>query len=76
MTGVFKQQLGQIETREAASNVKYGARQSTVLTKQYFNAMDLIFKEGKCFVEKTTVDNNFYYCFCVNILWFNICYIK
>ena len=37
--------LGQIETREAASNVKYGARQSTVLTKQYFNAMDLIFKE-------------------------------
>lgn len=45
MTGVFKQQLGQIETREAASNVKYGARQSTVLTKQYFNAMDLIFKE-------------------------------
>ena len=37
--------LGGIQQRDAVSNVKVGIRQSTLLTKQYFHAMDLMFKE-------------------------------
>lgn len=45
MTGVFAEKLGQIEQRDAVSNVKVGIHQSTLLTKQYFHAMDLMYKE-------------------------------
>ena len=46
ITGVFAEKLGQIEQRDAVSNVKVGIHQSTLLTKQYFHAMDLMYKEG------------------------------
>ena len=45
ISGVFAQKLGQIQEREAASNVKVGVRQSTLVTKQYFHAMDLMQRE-------------------------------
>ena len=45
ITGVFAEKLGQIEQRDAVSNVKVGIHQSTLLTKQYFHAMDLMYKE-------------------------------
>lgn len=45
MTGVFPEKLGGIQERDAVSNVKVGLRYSTLLTKQYFSAMDLMFKE-------------------------------
>ena len=45
MTGVFPEKLGGIQERDAVSNVKVGIRYSTLLTKQYFTAMDLMFKE-------------------------------
>lgn len=45
ITGVFAEKLGGIQQRDAVSNVKVGIRQSTLLTKQYFTAMDLIYKE-------------------------------
>lgn len=46
ISGVFAQKLGQIQEREAASNVKVGIHQSTLLTKQYFHAMDLMQREA------------------------------
>ena len=46
ISGVFAQKLGQIQEREAASNVKVGIHQSTLLTKQYFHAMDLMQRES------------------------------
>lgn len=45
ITGVFAEKLGQIEQRDAVSNVKVGIHQSTLLTKQYFHGMDLMYKE-------------------------------
>ena len=45
ITGVFAEKLGGIQQRDAVSNVKVGIRQSTLLTKQYFSAMDLLYKE-------------------------------
>lgn len=45
ITGVFAEKLGGIQQRDAVSNVKIGIRQSTLLTKQYFSAMDLLYKE-------------------------------
>lgn len=45
ITGVFPEKLGGIQERDAVSNVKVGLRYSTLLTKQYFSAMDSIFKE-------------------------------
>lgn len=45
-TGVFPEKLGQIQERDAVSNVKVGLRYSTLLTKQYFHAMDLMYKEA------------------------------
>lgn len=45
ITGVFAEKLGGIQQRDAVSNVKVGIRQSTLLTKQYFSAMDGIYKE-------------------------------
>lgn len=43
---MFAEKLGQIEQRDAVSNVKVGIHQSTLLTKQYFHAMDLMYKEA------------------------------
>lgn len=45
ITGVLTEKLGDIQQRDAVSNVKVGIRQSTTLTKQYFYAMDLMYKE-------------------------------
>lgn len=45
ITGVFEEKLGGIQQRDAVSNVKVGIRQSSLLTKQYFSAMDLLYKE-------------------------------
>lgn len=45
ITGVFPEKLGGIQQRDAVSNVKVGIRQSSLLTKQYFSAMDLLYKE-------------------------------
>lgn len=45
ISGVFAQKLGQIQEREAASNVKVGVHQSSLITKQYFHAMDLMQRE-------------------------------
>ena len=45
ITGVFAEKLGGIQQRDAVSNVKVGIRQSTLLTKQYFAAMDSLYKE-------------------------------
>ena len=45
ITGVFAEKLGGIQARDAVSNVKVGIRQSTLLTKQYFTAMDSLYKE-------------------------------
>ena len=45
ITGVLSQALGNIQQRDAVSNVKVGVRQSTLLTKQYFSAMDNLYKE-------------------------------
>ena len=45
ITGVFPEKLGGIQERDAVSNVKVGIKYSTLLTKQYFNAMDLMLKE-------------------------------
>lgn len=45
ITGVFAEKLGGIQQRDAVSNVKVGIRQSTLLTKQYFSAMDLLYNE-------------------------------
>lgn len=44
-TGVFAEKLGGIQERDAVSNVKVGIHQSSLLTKQYFHAMDLMYKE-------------------------------
>lgn len=45
ITGVFKEKLGGVQQRDAVSNVKMGVRNSTLLTKGYFYAMDLMYKE-------------------------------
>ena len=45
ISGVYPQKLGQIQEREAASNVKVGIRQSSLVTKQYFYMMDLVQRE-------------------------------
>lgn len=46
ITGVFPEKLGGIQERDAVSNVKVGLKYSTLLTKQYFYAMDLMYKES------------------------------
>lgn len=45
ITGVFQEKLGDIQQRDAVSNVKVGIRNSTLLTKQYFVALDSLYKE-------------------------------
>ena len=45
ITGVLPEMLAQYEQRDAVSNVKLGVTTSGLLTKQYFNAMDSLYKE-------------------------------
>ena len=45
ITGVLPEMLAQYEQRDAVSNVKLGVTTSGLLTKQYFNAMDTLYKE-------------------------------
>lgn len=45
ISGVTPQKLGQIQEREAASNVKVGIHQSSLVVKPYFHAMDLMQRE-------------------------------
>ena len=45
ITGVLPERLAQYEQRDAVSNVQLGVKMSGMLTKQYFDIMDLLFKE-------------------------------
>lgn len=45
ITGVFRERLNGIEQRDAVSNVKQGATNSWIITKQYFTQMDLVSEE-------------------------------
>lgn len=45
ITGVFREKLGGIEQRDAVTNVQIGVRQSSYITKQYYQVMDLITRE-------------------------------
>ena len=58
ITGVLTQALGNIQQRDAVSNVKVGVRQSTLLTKQYFSAMDLMYKEVNYALKKKKAEND------------------
>ena len=45
ITGVFKERLGGIEQRDAVTNVQVGIKNSSYITKQYYQLMDLITRE-------------------------------
>jgi hypothetical protein len=45
ITGVFRERLGGIEQKDAVANVQTGVRQSTYITKQYYQVMDLVTRE-------------------------------
>jgi len=45
ITGVFRERLGNIEQRDAVTNVEVGIKTSAVITKQYFHVMDNITTE-------------------------------
>lgn len=45
ITGVLPERLAQYEQRDAVSNVQLGVKMSGLLTKQYFETMDLMYKE-------------------------------
>lgn len=45
ITGVFREKLGGIEQRDAVTNVQVGVRQSTYITKQYYQVMDLMTRD-------------------------------
>lgn len=45
ITGVFKEKLGGIEQKDAVTNVQVGVTQSTYVTKQYYQLMDLVTRE-------------------------------
>jgi len=45
ITGVFREKLGGIEQKDAVSNVQVGVRQSSYITKQYYQLMDLMTRE-------------------------------
>lgn len=45
ITGVFRERLGGIETKDAVTNVQVGVRQSSYITKQYYQIMDLMTRE-------------------------------
>jgi hypothetical protein len=42
ITGVFRERIGGIEQRDAVSNIQVGVTQSSYVTKQYYQKMDLI----------------------------------
>lgn len=42
ITGVFRERLNGIETRDAVSNVKAGIRNSYIITKSYYQQMDTL----------------------------------
>lgn len=45
ITGVFRERLGGIEQKDAVTNVQVGVRQSGLITKQYYQIMDLITRD-------------------------------
>ena len=45
ITGVFRERLGGIQARDAVSNVEMGMQQSYIITKQYYQTMDLLVRE-------------------------------
>lgn len=45
ITGVFREKLGGVEQRDAVTNVQVGIRQSSYITKQYYQLMDLMTRE-------------------------------
>lgn len=45
ITGVFRERLNGIEQRDAVTNVKQGAANSYIITKQYYQQMDLVTAE-------------------------------
>ena len=45
ITGVFREKLGGVEQKDAVTNVQVGIRQSTIITKQYYQVMDSMTKE-------------------------------
>jgi len=42
ITGVFRERLNGIEQRDAVTNIKQGVQNSYIVTKHYFQQMDLI----------------------------------
>lgn len=45
ITGVFRERLGGIEARDAVANVSLGVQQSFIITKQYYQLMELLIRE-------------------------------
>lgn len=45
ITGVFREKLGGIEQRDAVTNIQVGVTQSSYITKQYYQMMDLMTRE-------------------------------
>lgn len=45
VTGVFRERLGNIEQRDAVTNVEVGIQTSAVITKQYYQVMDNVTTE-------------------------------
>jgi hypothetical protein len=45
ITGVFRERLGGIEQRDAVTNVQVGVKNSSFITKQYYQVMDLVTRE-------------------------------
>jgi len=45
ITGVFREKLGGVEQRDAVTNVQVGVKQSGLITKQYYQIMDLMTRE-------------------------------
>ena len=45
ITGVFRERLGGIEQKDAVTNVQVGVRNSSYITKQYYQLMDLMTRE-------------------------------
>ena len=46
VTGVLPEAMAQYEQRDAVSNVQLGVKTTMLLTKQYFQAMDIVYKEA------------------------------
>lgn len=45
ITGVFRERLGGIEQRDAVTNVQVGVKNSSYITKQYYQLMDLMTRD-------------------------------